>query len=153
MTPTDWQLLQAFACGFGGALIGSMAKTRKLQLPRVYAVRTATGEVIKGLDAGFLVSPLLGGILAMIVNGGPERAIGYGLATGYAGPAVLNALIDPFLRRLGIEPDGLANGNGNGVAGGLANGPVVPPLPGSGNPPPPQTNPAPRFRPPTGGRG
>jgi hypothetical protein len=106
MTPEQLKLLQLATYGFAAALIGSMAKERKLRLPRVYLVKEETGEAIRILDPGFLAAPLLGAFMAMIIDGRLENALLYGLASGYAGPAVLNAFIDPLLHRLRIHPEG-----------------------------------------------
>lgn len=88
------------AWGGAGALIASMTRTRRLQLPRLYLRRSRDGETVRILDPGFLAAPLLGAFLAAALDGRPWTAAAYGLASGWAGPAILNALIDPILHRV-----------------------------------------------------
>jgi hypothetical protein len=143
MVTEAWAVVQLAACGFGGALIGSMAKTRRLRLPRVCVVKQESGEAEWILDPGFLATPLLGAFLAVLLASRAEVALWYGLATGYVGPALLNLLFDPLLKRLGADPEaaelngngaGLANGNGPGT-GIPAGGAPAATVPGSAFPP------------------
>lgn len=103
---SDAGLLVYAAWGFAGALVGSMSRRRRLELPRVTVERRRRGasgewETVREVDPGFLAAPLLGAFLAVLADGRPWTAAAYGLATGWAGPAVLNALLDPLLSRLG----------------------------------------------------
>jgi hypothetical protein len=99
------KLLEYAAFGAGGGLIGAMTKSRTLRLPRLLVERLEDGETVKVLDAGLLAAPLLGACLAMYFDTRPENALAWGLAAGYAGPTVLNVIIDPLLRKLGLNPD------------------------------------------------
>lgn len=102
---TAIKLAWFFLYGAVGGLIGAMAKSRRLTLPRITVEREADGELVKEWDSGFLWAPFLGGALAAIVDGRPETAIAYGLASGYAGPAIINAVVDPILKKFGLNPD------------------------------------------------
>jgi hypothetical protein len=64
------------------------------------------------VDTGFLLAPLLGGLIAMKMDGSPVNAMGWGLACGYAGPAIVNSLVDALLKKLGIETEELPRGEG-----------------------------------------
>ena len=91
--------------GYGaiGAFIGAISKTRKLELPRIIRRGVSLADRVTLIDVGFLGAPLLGAVLAAIVDGRPQTAIAYGIAAGFAGPAVINSVIDPILARIGME--------------------------------------------------
>lgn len=102
MSPEAWKILEYAAWGGAGALLGSVAHTRTLQLPRIVRRGVDPGDQVVLLDLGFLVAPILGAVLAAIVDGRPQTAVAYGIAAGYAGPAFANALLDALLRRIGM---------------------------------------------------
>ncbi len=97
-------ICQFFGWGALGGLIGGATKSHRLQLPRVIRRGVDPGDRVILIDLGFLASILLGGTVAMIVDGRVQTALAYGLAAGFAGPAVVNALIDPLLRKIGMPP-------------------------------------------------
>jgi hypothetical protein len=105
MDPTYLKLLEYAAFGSVGAIVGAMAKCRKVQLPRVSVERTRDGETVTVIDMGFLTAPLLGACLAMYFDTNAPNAIAWGLAAGFVGPSLLNSMIDPLLKRLGFDPD------------------------------------------------
>ncbi|HEU4751926.1 MAG TPA: hypothetical protein VFU47_03740 [Armatimonadota bacterium] len=100
MNPVLWKTLEYAAYGALAALIGSMAKSRGLQLPRIFVQRHADGETVKVIDLGFLTSPILGAFLAAYFDTRPENAIAWGLAAGFVGPSIINAVWDPIVRRV-----------------------------------------------------
>lgn len=104
MSPDHLEMLQFAAFGGLGGLLGSACKTRTLQLPRILRRGVNPEERVVLLDLGFLAAPLLGGILAAVIDGRPSTAIAYGLASGWVGPAVVNAVLDPFLAKIGMGP-------------------------------------------------
>lgn len=104
--------LEFCAWGALGGLIGGATKTHKLQLPRVIRRGAEPGDRVVLIDLGFLASILLGGTVAMIVDGRVQTALAYGLAAGFAGPAVVNALLDPLFHKLGMPPVSGADGEG-----------------------------------------
>lgn len=99
------QILAYAAYGGIGAVVGLVAKTRRLELPRVVRRQLRTGDHSTHLDVGFLAAPLLGAVLAVLFDTSAPNAIAWGLASGYVGPALLNAIIDPILARLGRPLD------------------------------------------------
>lgn len=101
------KLAEYFVFGCIGGLIGSMAKSRRLTLPHVVIERKKNGEIIKAWDTGFLAAPFVGGALAMVFDTAPVNAIGWGLASGYAGPSIWNALVDGLLSKFGFKVGGL----------------------------------------------
>lgn len=103
LTPAHWKLLEFAAFGFFSGIIGTMARERKLTLPRIYKIKDPQGGTETVVDSGFLVAPVLGAVLAMIVDGRPETALAYGLAAGFVGPALLQSVLEPVLRKFGIE--------------------------------------------------
>lgn len=107
MSPEHQQLLAYALYGSLGGLIGAMAKSRRLTLPRIVTRRDADGEVAKMIDVGFLAAPFLGAALAMYFDTSPPNAIAWGLAGGYAGPTVVNTVVDQMLKRFGIIVGGL----------------------------------------------
>ena len=109
MDASHLKLLMYFAYGAVGGLIGSMAKSRRLTLPRMVGERLADGTVRKIIDPGFVTAPLLGGLLAAYFDVRPENSIAWGLAAGYAGPSILNALVDQLLKRLGLAMESPLN--------------------------------------------
>lgn len=102
MPPEYLKLAEYAVFGAVGALIGAAAKNRSLELPRVTRKKEKSGAVVKSLDLGFLTAPLLGAVLAAVVDGRPQTGIAYGLAAGFAGPAIINAVLDPIIARLGM---------------------------------------------------
>jgi hypothetical protein len=91
-----------------GALLCAAAKQRTLEMPRVVRKRDADGDVRTVIDLGFLAAPLLGAIVAAYVDGRPATALAWGALCGYAGPAILNWVFDPWLKKLGVPlHDGL----------------------------------------------
>lgn len=103
---TDWQTAAVFfAYGAVGGIVGAMSKSRRLRLPRVIRHVEKDGDLVVEVDAGFLLAPLLGGLVAMLLDGRPATAIGWGLACGYAGPAIVNVIVDGMLRKLGVETE------------------------------------------------
>jgi predicted Na+-dependent transporter len=109
----EWQTAAAFF-GYGaiGGIVGAMSKSRRLRLPRVIRRVARDGDHIIEVDSGFLLAPLLGGLVAMIVDGRPETAIGWGLACGYSGPAIVNAIVDGLLKKLGVNTEALPRAEG-----------------------------------------
>ena len=107
LTPEHAKLLGYAVYGGIAGLIGAMAKSRRLTLPRIVTYRERDGEVVKMIDVGFLAAPFLGALLAAYFDTKPENAIAWGLASGYAGPSVCNAILDELLKRFGINVGGL----------------------------------------------
>jgi hypothetical protein len=105
MTPEQLKILEFAAFGFLGGVIGVMARSERLALPRIVAERQADGQVVRFIDPGFLASCLLGALLAAWRDGRPETAIVYGLASGYVGPALLKRLIERLLKHAGLDSD------------------------------------------------
>jgi len=91
--------------GFGAlaAFLAAVAKSHRLELPRVVR-QNGDGGTVTLIDLGFLGAPLLGGLLAIAVDGGPKQAFLYGMAAGVIGPAILNTVLDPLLAKLGLPP-------------------------------------------------
>lgn len=107
LTPEQWKILEYLAWGGASGLIGSMTKSRRMTLPHLTCIRERDGRVVKGFDWGFLAAPLLGAVVAAAVDGRPSTAIAYGLACGYAGPSLLNLIVDWGLGKLGLMLGGL----------------------------------------------
>jgi hypothetical protein len=103
LTPAHIKLLEFAAFGFTAGIIGTMARERKLTLPRIYKIKELDGGTETVIDPGFLAAPVLGAALAMIVDGRPETALAYGLAAGFVGPSLLQSLLEPVLRKFGID--------------------------------------------------
>jgi hypothetical protein len=94
------------AAGFVGALIGSMVREKRLQLPRLVVQRESDGEVKKWIDPGFLLSPTVGALLAAWIDSRPWTAVFVGVTVGYVGPAILVTLvIEPLAKKLGYTTD------------------------------------------------
>ncbi|HEU4754104.1 MAG TPA: hypothetical protein VFU47_13420 [Armatimonadota bacterium] len=96
------------ALGFIGALIGSMAKERRLTLPRVLVEIDEQGRRRRVIDPGFVVAPLVGALMAVYFDARYENALAWGAASGVVGPAILNIFSDWALKRLGfsVQPHG-----------------------------------------------
>ena len=107
-------LLLFSAYGAAGAFIGSVSKTRKLELPRIIRRGVKLEDRVTLIDVGFLGAPLLGAVLAAVVDGRPQTALAYGIAAGFAGPAVINSVIDPILARIGMSEVEAAHVDGEG---------------------------------------
>lgn len=84
-----------------GALLCAAARNRSLELPRIVRRRRSDGESTLAIDLGFLAAPLLGAVIAVLRDGSPVNAFAWGALAGYAGPALLNWIFDPLLKKLG----------------------------------------------------
>jgi hypothetical protein len=103
--PHDPLTLCAFAVwGLIGGLIGASTRTHRLELPRVVCEHSKTGQVKRYVDPGFLTAAVFGAVVAAAIDGRPWTALAYGIAVGYAGPAIVRALVDRVLRTLSLEP-------------------------------------------------
>ena len=107
LTPEHVKLLEYAVYGGLSALVGSMTKSRSLTLPRLVTYHEKNGQVKKIWDPGLLVAPFGGAIIAAIVDGRPQTALAYGVAVGFAGPAVFSVLSDAVIKRLGYVLGGL----------------------------------------------
>jgi hypothetical protein len=87
-----------FAFGAAGA------KSHRWQLPRIVRENGAEGGTVILVDLGFLAAPLLGAVVAAIVGGDTQQAACAGAVAGSMGPAILNTLLEPLLRKLGLPP-------------------------------------------------
>lgn len=112
MDPTTLKILESAGWGALGALVAMAGKTRRLMLPHLVRRGVEDGEHVYLVDLGFLAAPLLGAALAMMLDGRPQTALAYGVTAGYAGPAVLNAVLDPFLKKIGMGPVQPMDGEG-----------------------------------------
>jgi len=110
LTFDQLKLLEYAGYGLASGVIGTMARERRLTLPRIYKVRDGTNRAETVVDPGFLAAPVLGAVLAMIVDGRPQTALAYGLAAGFVGPALLHSLLEPLLKRFGIDLELFAPG-------------------------------------------
>lgn len=99
MSPEVLKLLEYAAYGAVGALAGVVGKSGELRLPRLRRRALKDGDVVIALDLGFIAALLLGAILAAWIDGRPQTALAYGLASGYAGPSLLSAMVTEFQRR------------------------------------------------------
>jgi hypothetical protein len=107
-------LLPLAGAGALSALVAAGAKSHRWQLPRVIRENTAEGGSVVLIDLGFLAAPLLGALCGVAAGSGIERALWAGLAAGIAGPAVLNALLEPLLGKLGLPAAAGSDGATNG---------------------------------------
>jgi hypothetical protein len=107
MNPAYIKLAEYAFFGAIGGLIGAMAKSRTLTLPRIVITRRKSGEVVKVVDTGFLSAPFLGASLAMYFDTRPENAIAWGLACGFAGPSIITALLEALMKQAGFKIGGL----------------------------------------------
>jgi hypothetical protein len=123
MTGEQWKLVEYALWGGLAALIGAMAKSRRLTLPQIFVVRRDGKVKRRVIDMGFLVAPLMGGLLAAVVDGRPSTAVAYGLAAGYAGPALVNAIVDGVLNGLGYAVKTMRSRRGDGETGEKSDGP------------------------------
>jgi hypothetical protein len=114
MTHDPLTLLAFAGYGAAAALVTAIAKTRKLELPHVIRRGVNPGDRVFLIDVGFLAAPLLGGVIAAIVDGRPQTALAYGVAVGFAGTAVVNSVIDPILSKLGMSEVEPAYSDGEG---------------------------------------
>jgi len=105
----SFKILEFAAYGAAAALLGTMVRDGRLQVPRIYSERGREGHPVRFIDPGFLGSVLLGAALAAYFDGRAQTAAAYGLAAGYAGPALLNALAEPLLKRLGMDDIGVGS--------------------------------------------
>lgn len=88
--------------GFVGALIGSAVRNGRLELPRLVVQREKDGEIRKYIDPGFLLSTIVGALLAAWIDGRPWTAVFVGVTAGYVGPSILITLvIEPLAKKLG----------------------------------------------------
>lgn len=101
MHPELLELLPLAGIGAAAAFLTALAKSHRLELPRVVRQNGEDGTVTL-VDLGSLAAPLLGMICAVAMDGGPRQAMLWGMAAGIMGPAVLNTLVDPLLARLGM---------------------------------------------------
>ncbi|MGV3720575.1 MAG: hypothetical protein ACO1SX_06655 [Actinomycetota bacterium] len=102
MTREQLLLICFPAAGFVGALIGSAVRNGRLELPRLVMQRESDGQVRKWIDPGFLLSTVVGALLAAWIDGRPWTAVFVGVTVGYVGPSILVTLvIEPLAKKLG----------------------------------------------------
>ncbi len=96
--------------GAGTALLTALGKSGRFRLPRIIRQADPDGGAVTLVDLGFLASPILGAVVAVMGDGGWRTALVWGVLSGGIGPAVLNTLLDPLLHKLGLpelsDPDG-----------------------------------------------
>jgi hypothetical protein len=96
------ELLGLAGLGAAGALVGVIVKTGRLMLPRVVHQNGEGGDTVTLIDLGCFSSLFLGAAAAVYFDGGPRWAVWYGFLSGTAGAVVLNAILEPLLRRIGL---------------------------------------------------
>lgn len=103
MDAQQWELLWFALYGGSAAFVASITRTGRLVVPRPRRRRDPDGDEWSW-DLGSFAAAPLGALLAAVFDGRPQTAIAYGLAAGVAGPALLSALTDPLLKKLGLDP-------------------------------------------------
>lgn len=103
LTTEQWKLLEYAGYGFLGALVASMVKERSIRLPTIYIHKDTDGVTRRYVDPGFIGAALLGAIIAAIMDGRPQTAIAYGVASAFVGLEILKPIIAGVMGILGKQ--------------------------------------------------